>query len=210
MIHDRLKNILQKRLLFLDGALGTELFKRGFSEFPPEEYLLRNQSAIFEIQKDHVKAGCDILLTATLGANPLKLQSIGLKDKMEEINECATDIAHKAAESKILIAGNLGPSGELFSPSGNLTFSRAYDCFYEEIRILNKNVDLFILETFSDIRELKAAILAIKDIAPRTFIIANLTFDKNGRTLIGTDPTGFALAFEDLDVDALGINCSLG
>ncbi len=210
MIHGTLKNNLRKRLLFLDGALGTELFKRGFSEFPPEEYLLREPNAIFEIQKDYVKAGCDILLTATLGANPLKLQSIGLKDKMEEINECATDIAHKAAESKTLIAGNLGPSGELFSPSGNLTFSRAYNCFYEEIRVLNKNIDLFILETFSDIRELKAAILAIKDIAPGTFIIANLTFDKNGRTLIGTDPTGFALAFEDLDVDALGINCSLG
>ncbi|TES94167.1 MAG: 5-methyltetrahydrofolate--homocysteine methyltransferase, partial [Candidatus Cloacimonadota bacterium] len=208
---DELKNILSKKVLFLDGAVGTELIKGGFSEFSQEIFLLRNQKAILEIQKEYVKAGCDILLTATLGANPLKLKTIGLEERMEELNERAVAIAQNAATSNVLVAGNLGPTGEFFPSSGTLSFAKVYDCFSEEVKVFKKKgVDLFILETFSDIRELKAACFAVRDNAPDSFIIANLTFDKNGRTLIGTDPTGFALAFEDLDVDALGINCSLG
>lgn len=208
---DELKNILSKKVLFLDGAVGTELIIRGFGEFSQEILLLRNQKAILEIQKEYVKAGCDILLTVTLGANPLKLKTIGLEERMEEINERAVGIARNAATPNVLVAGNLGPTGELFPPSGTLSFTKVYDCFSEEVKVFKKKgVDLFILETFSDIRELKAACFAVRDNAPDSFIIANLTFDKDGRTLIGTDPTGFALAFEDLDVDALGINCSLG
>lgn len=211
MNRNKLKNILSKRVLILDGAMGTELIRKGFDKFPPEVYLPRNQKAILEIQRDYVNAGCDILLTATLGANPLKLKTIGLEDKMEEINERAVDTARAAATSRVLLAGDLGPTGEMFPPSGSLNFARVYECYSKEVKVLKKKgVGLFILETFSDIRELKAALLAVRDNAPDTFIVANLTFDKDGRTLIGTDPTGFALSFEDMDVDALGINCSLG
>ena len=211
MNRNKLKNILSQKILLLDGALGTELIRKGFDKFPPEVYILHNPKAILEIHTNYVKAGCDILLTATLGANPLKLKSVGLEQKMEQINECAVDIAREAASSNVLVAGNLGPTGELFPPSGNLSFSKAYDCFYKEAQILKKKgVDLLILETFFDIRELKAAVLAAKDIDPDTFIVANMTFDKDGRTLVGTDPTGFSLAFVDLDVDGLGVNCSLG
>ena len=211
MNRNKLKNILTQKVLFLDGPIGTELIRRGFGELSPEVCLFNNQKAILEIQEDYVRSGCDILLTATLGANPLKLKVLGLAEKMEEINEYAVNVARKAALSKVLVAANIGPTGEMFSPSGTLSFSRAYNCFSEEVKVLKKKkVDLFILETFSDIRELKAAILAVRDNIPDSFIVADLTFDKSGRTLIGTDPTGFSLAFEDIDVDALGINCSLG
>jgi 5-methyltetrahydrofolate--homocysteine methyltransferase len=211
MKKEDLKKILREKVLILDGAIGTELVRRGFSEFPPEVYLLRNKSALYEIQKEYVHAGCDIILTATLGANPIKLNSLELREKMEEINERAVEIARKATQRHTLIAGNIGPTGELFHPSGELTFSRAYDCFYEQAKILTKGeVDLFILETFSDMRELKAAFIAVRDIAPEIFVIVNATFDRNGKTLSGTDPIGFNLSFMDLDVDGLGVNCSLG
>ncbi|OQX54365.1 MAG: hypothetical protein B5M53_05905 [Candidatus Cloacimonas sp. 4484_209] len=208
---NRLKEILSRKILLLDGAMGTELIKRGYGEFPPEIYLLKMKKPILDIQKDYVNAGCDILLTATFGANRLKLQKIKAAEKTEEINRIALDIAKKAAGDNVLVAGGMGPTGEMFHPAGKLEFNTAYECFFEQARILNKGgVDLFILETFTDIRELKSAVLAVRDNAPDIFIVANLTFEASGRTLSGTDPVGFALSFKDIDVDALGINCSLG
>jgi len=211
MNRDKIKDILLKRVLILDGAMGTELIKRGFGGISPEQCILQNEKAILDIQRDYVKSGCDIIITATFGANPLKLKQSALDSKMELINANAVKIARKAVNSKVLIAGGLGPTGEMFPPSGNLNFTKSYECFKKQAEILDRErVELFILETFSDIRELKAAVLAVRNTGPNTFIIANLTFDREGRTLLGTDPVGFALAFEDLDVDCLGINCSLG
>lgn len=211
MNRKKIKSILSKKVLLSDGALGTELIKRGFGGFPPEVYILRNREAIFEIQKDYVDEGCDILLTATFGANPIKLENFHLENQTEKINATAVDIARKAASGEILVAGDIGPTGSFFPPSGNLTFSSAYKVFSKQVKALNsKGVDLYILETFSDIRELKAAFFSIRDISPDSFIVVNLTMEKDGRTFMGTDPAGFSLAFEDLDVDGLGINCSLG
>ncbi len=211
MKREQIHELLSRRVLFLDGAVGTELIKREYGDIPPEYAVLKHRSVVEEIQKSYAAAGCDILLTATLGANSIKLQSLGLAGSMAAINSTAAAIARSASSRGTLIAGNLGPTGELFPPSGKLSFDTAYCCFEEQVSILLEHgVDLFILETFFDIRELKAAALAIRDRADDNFIIANLTFGNDGRTLTGTDPTGFSLAFEDLDVDALGINCSLG
>lgn len=211
MRRKRIQELLSRKLLFLDGAVGTELIKRGYGDIAPEQAVLEFPSTVEEIHKNYRAAGSDILLTATLGANSLKLKALGVADNVAAINSKAVTIARKASSSNTLIAGNLGPTGSLFPPSGKLTFDAAYNCFQEQACILlEQGVDLFILETFFDIRELKTAVLAIRDCSRDIFIIANLTFAKDGRTLTGTGPTGFALAFEDLDVDALGINCSLG
>ncbi len=211
MTRKSIKALLSRKILFLDGAVGTELIKRGLGDIPPERAVLQLPSVVEEIQKAYVTAGSDILLTATLGANALKLKESGLADRMAPINSQAISIARKASLPHTLLAGNLGPTGAIFPPSGQLSFEEAYRCFQQQVKVLMEGgVDLFMLETFFDIRELKAAALATRDTSGDTYIIANLTFNKNGRTLMGTDPTGFALAFEDLDIDALGINCSLG
>jgi 5-methyltetrahydrofolate--homocysteine methyltransferase len=211
MMRKQINTLLSQRVLFLDGAIGTELIKQGHGDIPPERAILQCPSAVEKIQRSYVAAGSDILLTATLGANPIKLQEYRLADKMEVINTQATAISRKASRSHTLVAGNLGPTGDFFPPSGQLTFETAYQCYERQVTVLlESGIDLFVLETFFDIRELKAAVLATRDNARDSCIIANLTFNKDGRTLTGTDPTGFALAFEDLDVDALGINCSLG
>lgn len=211
MTRARIQAMLAGKVLFLDGAVGTELIKRGYGDIAPERAVLELPAVVEDIHRAYVAAGSDILLTATLGANPAKLKESGLSGSMKAINRQAVIVARSAALPHTLVAGNLGPTGILFPPSGKLSFDSAYRCYQEQVGILiEEGVDLFILETFFDIRELKAALLATRDWAKDLYIMANLTFNKDARTLMGTDPTGFALAFEDLDIDALGINCSLG
>ena len=207
-----LRRILEERVLLLDGAYGTEFMKAGLEGgIPPEILNVEKPKMVLDLQKKYVMAGADILITNTFGAVPAKLAKHGLEGSFEDIVRNAVRIAKNASHGKALVFGDLGPSGDLPEPMGNGNF----DIFYENFRkvaeiMLEEGVDGFILETFSDILELKAAVYAVRDLSEDVFVIAHLTFDERGRTLTGTDPKNFALTFEDLDVDALGMNCTLG
>jgi len=207
-----LRRILEERILFLDGAYGTEFIKTGLKGGIPSEILnVEKPEMVLDLQKRYVMAGADILITNTFGAIPMKLAKHGLEGLFEDIVRNAIRIARKASRGKTLVFGNLGPSGELPEPMGNGNFDIFYENFRKVVEImLEEGVDGFILETFSDILELKAAVCAVRDLSEDVFVIAHLTFDERGRTLTGTDPKNFALTFEDLDVDALGMNCTLG
>jgi 5-methyltetrahydrofolate--homocysteine methyltransferase len=200
--------ILKERVLILDGAYGTEFMMRGFKQ-SPEEILLTHPEAIKKLHEDYVKAGANALLTSTFGANPIKLSKIGLESHHDEIVKNAVKIA-KSVSKGTLIFGDIGPTGDLPYPLGERTFDEYYESFKKTAEaLLNENVDAIILETFTDILELKAAYFAVRDLSNEIFLIAHLTFDENGRTLTGTDPMNFAVTFDDLDVDAIGMNCSL-
>lgn len=207
-----LRRILEERILLLDGAYGTEFIKTGLKGGIPSEILnVEKPEMVLDLQKRYVMAGADILITNTFGAIPMKLAKHGLEGLFEDIVRNAIRIARKASRGKTLVFGNLGPSGELPEPMGNGNFDIFYENFRKVVEImLEEGVDGFILETFSDILELKAAVYAVRDLSEDVFVIAHLTFDERGRTLTGTDPKNFALTFEDLDVDALGMNCTLG
>jgi len=207
-----LRRILEERILLLDGAYGTEFIKTGLKGGSPPEILnVEKPEMVLDLQKRYVMAGADILITNTFGAIPMKLAKHGLEGLFEDIVRNAIRIARKASRGKTLVFGNLGPSGELPEPMGNGNFDIFYENFRKVVEImLEEGVDGFILETFSDILELKAAVYAVRDLSEDVFVIAHLTFDERGRTLTGTDPKNFALTFEDLDVDALGMNCTLG
>ena len=207
-----LRRILEERILLLDGAYGTEFIKTGLKGGNPPEILnVEKPEMVLDLQKRYVMAGADILITNTFGAIPMKLAKHGLEGLFEDIVRNAIRIARKASRGKTLVFGNLGPSGELPEPMGNGNFDIFYENFRKVVEImLEEGVDGFILETFSDILELKAAVYAVRDLSEDVFVIAHLTFDERGRTLTGTDPKNFALTFEDLDVDALGMNCTLG
>ncbi|RKX48987.1 MAG: 5-methyltetrahydrofolate--homocysteine methyltransferase, partial [Thermotogae bacterium] len=207
-----LRRILEERILLLDGAYGTEFIKTGLKGGSPPEILnVEKPEMVLDLQKRYVMAGADILMTNTFGAIPMKLAKHGLEGLFEDIVRNAIRIARKASRGKTLVFGNLGPSGELPEPMGNGNFDIFYENFRKVVEImLEEGVDGFILETFSDILELKAAVYAVRDLSEDVFVIAHLTFDERGRTLTGTDPKNFALTFEDLDVDALGMNCTLG
>ncbi len=209
---EKLARILKERVLLLDGAYGTEFMKvLDLGDMPPEVLNVEKPDIVEKLQKSYVKAGSDVLLTNTFGATPAKLAKLGLDGKFEDIVRQGVRIAKKASEGKAFIFGDVGPTGELPYPLGDKDFEFFYRNFKRHIEILvEEGVDGIILETFSDIMELKAAVFAARDVSQDVFLVAHLTFDENGRSLTGTDPLNFAAVMEDIDVDAIGINCTLG
>ncbi len=209
---ERISRILEDRVLLLDGAYGTELMKRANRvDVPPEILNVERPDVVESLHRDYVEAGADVIITNTFGATPAKLAKSGLEKEFERIVRNAVRLARKASKGKAFVFGDMGPTGELPFPVGEKDFSFFYENFKAQAELMvEEGVDGFILETFSDISELKAAVLAVRDVSKDVFLVAHLTFDENGRTLTGTDPLNFILTFEDLDVDAIGINCTLG
>ncbi|AEX85959.1 Homocysteine S-methyltransferase/B12 binding domain/Pterin binding enzyme [Marinitoga piezophila KA3] len=204
--------LLNQRVLFLDGAYGTEFFKMGIRGRMPIELLnITNPDAVYTLQKAYVNAGVDFLLTNTFSANRLKMQSLKVKENIKDINFHAVKIAKDAAKnSNVKILGDISSTGILLTPLGELSFDEAYEVFKEQGEILlNAGIDGFIIETMSDLKELKAAFLALRDLDNNIPIIAHLTFEENGRTVTGTSVEIFATLFNDLDVDVIGMNCTL-
>jgi 5-methyltetrahydrofolate--homocysteine methyltransferase len=209
MKREKFLSLLKEKVLFLDGAYGTEFIKMGCNERLCEILNIKEPFKVEELQNRYIKVGADLLLTNTFSANRFKLESFGLADNIEIINYSAVKIAKKVA-TKSLVFGDIGPTGTQIEPFGNLSFDNAYEIFKEQAKILiNSGVDGIILETFSDIKELKSAIFAIRDIDQDIPLIAQMTFLKDGRTISGTSIEIFATVINDLDVDVAGINCSL-
>ncbi|HOO75416.1 MAG TPA: homocysteine S-methyltransferase family protein, partial [Tepiditoga sp.] len=168
---------------------------------------MKNPDLIYKIHKSYADAGTDFITTNTFGANRYKLFKSGFSP--DDIISNAIKIAKKASSGQ-KIALDIGPIGKLMEPSGPLNFEEAYDIFKEEVISGVKNgADLIIIETISDIYEAKAAILAAKENSELP-VICTMTFDSDGRTFTGTDIITMVNVIENLNVDALGVNCSLG
>jgi len=203
---------LKNRVLILDGAYGTEFMKRGYTDDTPGDILnLEAPEMVFALQREYVKAGADIILTNTFNANVIKMKRFSLgEDTVEGIIREGVRIAREAAKGEAYILGDIGPTGEFLPPVGKASYGELYEAFLHQARIMvDSGVDGIILETFSDILELKMAVRAVRDVSEDIFLIAHLTFDESGRTLTGSDPLVFATVMQDLKVDALGINCQL-
>jgi len=207
-----LREALKNRVLILDGAYGTEFMKRGYTDDTPGDILnLEAPEMVFALQREYVKAGADIILTNTFNANVIKMKRFSLgEDTVEGIIREGVRIAREAAKGEAYILGDIGPTGEFLPPVGKASYGELYEAFLHQARIMvDSGVDGIILETFSDILELKMAVRAVRDVSEDIFLIAHLTFDESGRTLTGSDPLVFATVMQDLKVDALGINCQL-
>jgi 5-methyltetrahydrofolate--homocysteine methyltransferase len=203
--------ILTDRILVLDGAYGTEYFKKGFGNIPGEVLNLKHPQVVENLQREYVNAGSDILIANTFSANRLKLKSLGYEKDIEEINIKGVNIARKAGNSNTLVFGDISSTGEFPVPVGTIPFNETIEIFKEQASILLKaGVDGFIIETMSDIKELKAAVLAIRELEENIPLIAHMTFEKNLRAITGTSIGIFGALFNDLDVDCIGMNCSLG
>lgn len=205
------KNIDFSQVLIFDGAMGTMLQKKGLCAGEiPEVYNITQPEIIESIHREYLEAGCDIITTNTFGANKSKLEKSGYS--VEEIITAGVNIAKKAVDGKVdkYIALNISSIGQLMEPYGMLSFDNAYKMFAEEVVAGDAaGADFIIIETMSDIYELKAAILAAKENSQLP-IIASMTFQQDGRTLTGTDPVTMVNVLEGLGVAALGVNCSLG
>ena len=198
--------------LFFDGAMGTRLQSLGLTTGEcPEFWNLTHPEAITAVHQEYIAAGADIIETHTFGAHPLKLAEYGLAESTEEIAAAAVKNAKKAiGNHPVKIAGALGPIGKLIEPLGDLSFEEAYQGYYRVIKALAEaGADLILLETFIDLQEMRAAVLAAKE-ATDLPIFAQMTFEGNGRTVTGTDPATAAIVLDALGAHVIGANCSLG
>lgn len=204
-------NKLKENFLFFDGAMGTMLQNSGLETGQlPEELNITNPETIYNIHKEYLNAGSNIISANTFGANRLKMKNSSYT--LEEIIVSAVELAKKSTEGlkEKYVALDIGPIGTLLSPLGTLSFEDAYDIFKEQIIIgSNAGADLILIETMTDIYELKAAVLAAKENSNLP-VFTTMSFQDNGRTFTGTDVKTFVFVAEGLGVDVLGVNCSLG
>ena len=203
-------SLLKKKILILDGATGTELQKRGMpSGVCPEVWCLDHPEVIQEIHRAYAEAGSDIVYTCTFGANRFKLGQYGIEN-VRKINKQMALLARAAVGGKTFIAGDIGPTGHFVEPFGDLGFERAVHAFKEQVRgLLEGGVDLLVIETMMDIQEARAALIAIRETTD-LFAMVTMTYEKNSRTLNGTDPVTALITLQSLGADAVGCNCSMG
>ena len=204
MNKSKFRRLIEKRILILDGAMGTMLQNYNITYRCPEELNLKSPDIIREVHKSYVNAGADIILTNTFGANRLKLSQFNLEHLTQDLNKKAVELAKSF---NVIVAGDIGPLGQYIEPLSTLNFDQAYEIYKEQVRALS-GVDLLIIETIADIKVFKAAVMAAKENS-NCPVIALMTFE-NFRTSTGTDLKVMATVAEALDCDAIGVNCSSG
>ena len=200
---------MNSRPLVFDGATGTMLQKFGLKPGGcPDELSLANPEMVRKVHRAYIEAGADIITTNTFGANEAKLREYGLEGRLRDINIAAAACARKEAADRF-VAGGLGPTGGFVEPVGDVSFDDAVRIFAAQANALKEGgVDLLIIETMMDIREMKAAIIGARSTGLP--IAATMTFDETMRTVLGTPPESFAIMAASLGVTCLGANCSLG
>ncbi len=205
---DKFHYLLEKnRFVFLDGGMGTMLQSHGIqTEHVPEILNITNPEAIMNIHRMYAEAGADIVYANTFGANRFKLENSGYS--VSEVVRTGIKNARSAVGDKCLIALDIGPIGRLLEPSGTLKFEDAYEV-YKEIVIAGNEADIIVIETMTDLYEVKSALLAVRENSEKP-VIVTMTFEENMRTFTGVSPECMVAVLEGLGADAIGVNCSLG
>jgi methionine synthase I (cobalamin-dependent) len=196
------------RPLVADGATGTMLQEAGIpAGTPGESWVLDRPDEISRLHRAYLDAGSDMILTSTFGATQARLRAAGLDAHVADINLRAAEIAREAAGDEVYVAGDIGPSGEMMTPLGQLTFESAVDLFAEQAKALSSGpIDCIYIETMSDLNEARAAVtgsLQVTDLP----IFCTFSFDTHGRTGMGVSPAQAGLAMVELGVSAVGANC---
>lgn len=199
------------RIYVCDGAMGTMLYAKGvYINRCYDELNLSNPDLVREIHDEYLRAGADIIETNTFGATTHKLTQYGLEGSIRDINITAARIAKEAAGESAYVAGAIGPLGLRIEPYGPTSFDEAKDLFKEQASaLLEGGVDLFLVETFSDISEIRQAIRAIRELCDLP-IIAQMTIMTDGNTSFGTTPELFTARLDEWGADVIGLNCGVG
>jgi methionine synthase I (cobalamin-dependent)/5,10-methylenetetrahydrofolate reductase len=205
-----LERLSEGAVIVADGGTGALLTAAVSRLRCPEEANLKAPEAVVKVHLGFIRAGAELIEANTFGANRRKLSAQLLDDRLEEIVETGVKLAREAREvsgSPVLVAGSLGPLGDL---EGSHGAENAYDVFHEQARLLEgRGVDLFMVETFFDLEELETAIAAVKD-ASSLPVVAQLTFDEDAETLAGVSAGEAVVRLQGLGVVAIGANCGVG
>ena len=197
-----------------DGAMGTMLQDLGNDEGgAPELWNVERVDVVEGVLEGYASAGSRLLTTNTFGGTRARLQMHGLEDRVEELNQAAAALARSVADRHpgTYVLGDIGPSGELMEPMGELTVDSAAEMFGEQVRgLVAGGVDGILIETMSDLSEVEAAVTAARKEAPGLPVFATLSFDTNLRTMMGVSPAMAVQAMSDMGVDVIGANCGRG
>jgi 5-methyltetrahydrofolate--homocysteine methyltransferase len=199
----------RKGVLIYDGSTGASLQEMGMRPGgAPEAFMLEAPGVIFALEEAFVNAGSDLILTNTFGGSPIRLDESDLSAQAFEINRRAVEIAREAAGNRALVAGSIGPSGQLLSPLGSLEFNDAVDAFETQARgLIDGGVDLVQVETMSDLMEARAAVEAVRRVSKEIPVFVTMTFDTFGRTMMGTTPAQAAEELLKWPISGFGANC---
>lgn len=197
-----------------DGAMGTMLQDLGNDEGgAPELWNVERIDVVEGVLEGYAAAGSRLITTNTFGGTRARLQMHGLEDRVEELNQAAAELARRVADRHpvTFVLGDIGPSGELMEPMGDLTIDSAAEMFGEQIRgLVAGGVDGILIETMSDLSEVEAAVQAARKEAPGLPVFATLSFDTNLRTMMGVSPAMAVQAMSEMGVDVIGANCGRG
>lgn len=214
MTGNRLASLLEGRdIVLFDGGMGTLLQDSGLEDGNCGElWNVDNPAAVKAIHEQYAAAGATFLTTNTFGGTRPRLDLQGAGDRVEELNRAAAEIAREVADAhQILVAADIGPTGELLEPMGTMTQDEARAVFEEQLRALVQGgVDVVLIETMSDLSEVEAAVAAARNVAPDLPIIATLSFDTNLHSMMGVSPRQAVARLATLGVDAVGANCGRG
>ena len=211
MTKQNFNQLVEKNIIYLDGATGSNLIKRGMpAGVNPETWILENKETFIALQREYVEAGTNILYAPTFTSNRVKLEEYGLADQIVRINKELVAFSKEAAGDVAYVAGNLTMTGRQLIPIGDMGFEELISIYKEQIIILEEaGVDLLVVETMMSLQETRAAVIAAKEVSELP-VMVTLTFESDGRTLFGTDAKTAAIVMESLGVVAIGANCSTG
>lgn len=203
------------RPVIADGGMGTMLIARGLQRgTAPELWNVERPDDVRAIHRAYIQAGAQIVLTNSFGGSSLRLGMHDLAERAAELNRAAARLARAEADAvsqPVIVAGSIGPTGQMIAPMGTLAPEEAAAAFAEQAEALVAGgADVLWIETMSDLEEVRAAVAGCRQAAPETSVVATMTFDTRGRTMMGTTPEQAATALSELGVVALGANCGKG
>ena len=200
------------KLIFLDGATGSNLQKEGMpAGVCPELWILEHPEILQRLQREYAEAGTDIVYAPTFTANRIKLKEFGLEQRIGELNRRLVELSREAVGDRAFVAGDLTMTGEQLAPVGRLDFEELIDIYKEQVGYLAEaGVDMLVIETMMSLQEARAALIAAKETAPGLPVMVTMTFEGDGRSLFGTDAATAAVVLSSLGADAVGANCSTG
>ncbi|HZH31655.1 MAG TPA: bifunctional homocysteine S-methyltransferase/methylenetetrahydrofolate reductase [Pyrinomonadaceae bacterium] len=204
-------HLASDQITVFDGAMGTMLYAKGiYINRSYDELNLTNPDLVREVHQEYVRAGADVIETNTFGATAHNLQQYGLDGSLREINITAARLAREAACERCYVAGAIGPLGLRIEPYGPTSFAEAKEMFKQQVAaLLEGGVDLFVLETFSDISEIRQALQAVRELCDLP-VVAQMTILSDGNTSYGTTPEIFTSRLDEWGADVIGLNCGVG
>lgn len=209
---NRLQRLLsEQEYIVLDGAMGTQLFSAGLEQgAAPEAWNTEFPGRVRAIHRRYIEAGSQLILTNTFGGTSYRMKLHDLQDRVYELNRSAAELAREEADNAsrpVIVAGSIGPSGELLAPMGTMTYEEAKAAFAEQARgLADGGVDVLWIETLSDLNEVTAAIEGARSVCDLP-IAATLSFDTNARTMMGVTPVQAVTELKKWDLIAIGANC---